>query len=85
METGLLIWLIVCGVVVIASFSVGANYLGDWKDAVGDEAYYSGKEASNYADSLRKAVAQKAICLPVWIVSFIITFMFIGLIMWKLW
>lgn len=82
MEIAQIIWLVICGVVIIAGFWLGSYYLSEWKEACVDYAKYSAKSEVNlkkknddkWNDTFGSEIAQnlvkKQICLPIWIVSF---------------
>ena len=90
MEIAQIIWLIICGVVIIAGFCLGSSYLNKWKDACIDYAKYTTKAQMStndkttykqtYADEIAKNLVQKQICFPVWLVSFILVFVFLGIV-----
>ena len=94
MEIAQIIWLVICGVVIIAGFWLGSYYLSEWKDACIDYAKYiakaqmSANDKNNYkptyADEIAKNLVQKQICFPVWIVSFILVFVFLGIVAYTL-
>ena len=76
MSTGLTIWLVVFGVILIASFWIGTYFLLEWKEGVMNEAYYGcDKEGKdwNSRQSYAKAVAQSKISRPIALVSYIFT------------
>ena len=94
MEIAQIIWLIICGVVIIAGFSLGSYYLSEWKDACVGYAKYTAKaqmysnskdvSKQSYADEIAENLVQKQICLPVWSVSFILVFVFLGIVAYTL-
>ena len=105
MEIAQIIWLVICGVVIIAGFSLGSYYLSEWKEACINYAKYSilciyakystksevnlkKKDDNKYIDTYESEIAenlvQKQICLPVWSVSFILVFVFLGIVAWTL-
>ena len=94
MEIAQIIWLIICGVVIIAGFCLGSYYLSEWKDACIEYAKYTAKAQMNkdskdsfkqlYADEIAKNLVQKQICLPVWSVSFILVIVFLGIVAFTL-
>ena len=94
MEIAQIIWLIICGVVIIAGFCLGSSYLNKWKDAcVGyvkytakAQMYSNSKDVSkqSYADEIAENLVQKQICFPVWTVSFVLVFVFLGIVAWTL-
>lgn len=94
MEIAQVIWLIICGVVIIAGFWLGSYYLSEWKDACIDYAKYTAKAQMNkdskdqwkqsFADEIAKNLVQKQICLPVWSVSFILVVVFLGIVAFTL-
>jgi hypothetical protein len=94
MEIAQVIWLIICGVVIIAGFWLGSYYLSEWKDACIEYAKYTAKAQMNanskdvskqyYADEIAKNLVQKQICLPVWSVSFILVIVFLGIVAFTL-
>ena len=96
MDIAQIIWLIICGVVIIAGFSLGSYYLSEWKEACVDYAKYSAKSAVNlkkkddnkYIDTYESEIAEnlvkKQICLPVWSVSFILVIIFLGIVAYTL-
>ena len=96
MEIAQIIWLAICGVVVIAGFSLGSYYLSEWKDACVNYAKYKAKSEINlkkkpddeWVDTYESEIAQnlvnKQICLPVWTVSFIFVLIFLAIVAWTL-
>jgi len=90
MEIAQIIWLVICGVVIIAGFWLGSYYLGEWKDACIDYARYAAKTqmcsnnknviSNSYADALAENLVKKQICLPVWIVSFVLVLIFLVIV-----
>lgn len=76
MKLGLTIWLVVFGVILIASFWLGSYYLSEWKEGVIEEAYYGVKkdngEKMDYSamQNYAKYVAQKKISLPIFLISY---------------
>lgn len=96
MEIAQIIWLVICGIVIIAGFSLGSYYLSEWKEACINYAKYSTKSEVNlkkkddnkYIDTYESEIAenlvQKQICLPVWSVSFILVFVFLAIVAWTL-
>ena len=88
MEIAQIIWLIICGVVIIAGFWLGSYYLSEWKEACVDYAKYnaSSKKSNDdyYKPSIAENLVKKQICFPIWIVSFILVFVFLGIVAWTL-
>jgi len=94
MEIAQIIWLIICGIVIIIGFWVGTYYLSEWKDACIGYAKYIAKAQMNkdskdsfkqsYADEIAKNLVQKQICLPVWSVSFILVIVFLCIVAFTL-
>jgi len=96
MEMAQIIWLIICGVVIIAGFWLGSYYLSEWKDACIDYAKYTAKSAVNlkkknddnlvdtYESEIAKNLVQKQICLPIWSTSFILVVVFLGIVAFTL-
>jgi len=96
MEIAQVIWLVICGVVIIAGFFLGSYYLNEWKDACVEYAKYSAKSAvnlkkknaNNWVDTFESEIAEnlvkKQICLPVWAVSFVIVLIFLVIVAWTL-
>lgn len=96
MEIAQVIWLVICGAVIIAGFSLGSYYLSEWKEACVDYAKYTAKSEVNlkkksdnkYIDTYESEIAEnlvkKQICLPVWTVSFVSVIVFLGIVAWTL-
>lgn len=94
MEIAQVIWLVICGVVIIAGFWLGSYYLSEWKDAcVGyakytarAQMYSNSKDVSkqSYADEIAENLVQKQICFPVWAVSFVLVLIFLVIVAWTL-
>ena len=95
-EIAQVIWLIICGMVIIAGFWLGSYYLSEWKDACIEYAKYTAKaqmrkdnnnknnDDTSYADYIAESLVQKQICLPVWSVSFILVIVFLGIVAFTL-
>jgi len=96
MEIAQIIWLVICGVVIIAGFWLGSYYLSEWKDACVDYAKFSAKSTVNlkrknddkWVDTFESEIAEnlvkKQICLPVWSVSFILVLIFLIIVAYTL-
>jgi hypothetical protein len=96
MEIAQIIWLVICGVVIIAGFWLGSYYLSEWKDACVDYAKYKAKSEVNlkkksddkwidtYESEIAESLVQKQICFPVWSVSFTLVIVFLGIVAWTL-
>ena len=96
MEIAQIIWLVICGVVIIAGFWLGSYYLSEWKEACIDYAKYRAKSEVNlrnkdddkwvdtYESEIAKNLVKKQICLPVWAVSFILVLIFLVIVAWTL-
>ena len=96
MEIAQIIWLVICGVVIIAGFCLGSYYLSEWKDACVNYAKYKAKSEVNlkkksddkwidtYESDIAENLVQKQICLPVWTVSFILVLIFLVIVAWTL-
>lgn len=91
MEIAQIIWLVICGVVIIAGFWLGSYYLSEWKEACVDYAKYSAKSELNlkkknedrwtdYTSEIAENLTKKQICLPVWIVSFALVLIFLVIV-----
>ena len=75
MEIATILWLVLFGVLIISTFSLGTYYLSEWKEGLIDEAKYSAyDDKSRYASDIAKNKIQAKISQPIWISSFIITF-----------
>lgn len=71
-----MIWLVVFGAILIASFWIGTYFLLEWKEGVMDEAYYGcDKDKDDWSNkkSYAKAVAQAKISRPIVIISYVFT------------
>ena len=96
MEIAQIIWLIICGVVIIAGFWLGSYYLSEWKEACVYYAKYSTKSEVNlkkknddkrvdtYESEIAENLVKKQICLPIWTVSFILVLIFLVIVAWTL-
>ena len=96
MEIAQIIWLVICGVVIIAGFWLGSYYLSEWKDACVKYAKYKAKSEVNlkkkpddklvdtYESEIAENLVQKQICFPVWTVSFTFVFIFLGIVAYTL-
>lgn len=96
MEIAQIIWLVICGVVIIAGFCLGSYYLSEWKEACIDYAKYSTRSEVNlkkykddkflgtYESEIAENFVKKQICLPVWTVSFILVLIFLAIVAWTL-
>ena len=91
MEIAQIIWLIICGIVIIAGFSLGSYYLGEWKEACVNYARYAAKfkkgdrSSDNYYESdIAENLVKKQICFPIWTVSFVSVIIFLGIVAWTL-
>ena len=96
MEIAQIIWLVICGVVIIAGFWLGSYYLSEWKEACVDYAKYSAKSKINlqkknddkwvdtYESEIAENLVKKQICFPVWTVSFILVLIFLAIVAWTL-
>jgi hypothetical protein len=92
MEISQIIWLIICGVVIIAGFWLGSYYLSEWKEACVEYAKYKAKSEVNlkrkiedkwidtYESEIAENLVQKQICLPVWTVSFTLVLIFLVIV-----
>ena len=96
MEIAQFIWLVICGIVIIAGFWLGSYYLSEWKDACVNYAKYKAKSEVNlkkkpddrwvdtYESEIAENLVQKQICYPVWTVSFILVLVFLVIVAWTL-
>ena len=96
MEIAQIIWLVICGVVIIAGFCLGSYYLGEWKEACVEYAKYSAKSEVNlkkknddkwvdtYESEIAENLVKKQICLPIWTVSFVLVLIFLVIVAWTL-
>jgi hypothetical protein len=96
MESAQVIWLLICGAVIIAGFYLGSHYLDDWKEACINYAKYSTKSQANlekykgekyidtYVSEIAENLAKKQICFPIWTISFTLVFIFLGIVAWTL-
>lgn len=90
MEIAQIIWLVICGVVIIAGFWLGSYYLSEWKEACVDYAKYSvklnlkkktdEKWVDTYESEIAENFVKRQICLPVWITSFVFVLIFLVIV-----
>ena len=90
MEIAQIIWLVICGVVIIAGFWLGSYYLSEWKEACVDYAKYSVKSnlkkktdekwVDTYESEIAENLVKRQICLPVWITSFVFVLIFLVIV-----
>lgn len=75
MEIATIIWLVLFGALIISTFSLGTYYLSEWKDGLITEAKYSADaHPSTYASNIAEAKVRAKISLPIWAISFLLTF-----------
>lgn len=92
MEIAQIVWLVTCGIVIIAGFSLGSYYLSEWKDACINYAKYTAKARNSnetksgvkYESEIAENLVQKQICFPVWSISFLLVFVFLGIVAFTL-
>lgn len=87
----LIVWLAFFGVILVASFWMGAHHLGEWKDAYKNAIKAEIElidESKNYrntsAGDLASYKVEAKISLMVWAVSFLFTFIAILGVFWTL-
>ena len=90
MSTAFIMWLVIFGALLIASFWMGAYYLSEWKSEFKSLVETSVRLEKSSEVSVREAsdlaghkVGAK-INLLVWIVSFFFTFLSLGGVFWVL-
>lgn len=87
MEISLIVWLIICGVVIVMGFGLGINYLSEWKEGLIESARIDAQknnDKSYNAGELAKYKVQAKISLPVWLISFILAFVFLAIVAYTL-
>lgn len=81
MKLELIIWLCVCGIILITTLWLGIHYLDEWKEGLMRVAKFEADPSdSYYKKEAPEAIVQAKISLPIWIVSFIISFAFLIII-----
>jgi len=81
MKLELIIWLCVCGIILITTLWLGIHYLDEWKEGLIKVAKYEVDPSdSYYKKDAPGAKVQVKISLPIWIISFIISFAFLIII-----
>lgn len=81
MKLELIIWLCVCGIILITTSWLGIYYLNEWKEGlIGVARFEADPNDSYYKKEAPGAKVQVKISLPIWIISFIISFAFLIII-----
>lgn len=90
MSTAFIMWLVIFGALLIASFWMGSIYLSEWKNEYkslvkATVKFGNSKEVPDYeASEIASHKVGAKINLLVWIVSFFFTFLSLGGVFWVL-
>lgn len=75
MEIATIIWLVLFGVLLTSTFSLGTYYLSEWKAGLVYEAKYSASKDRDYhAGDIAENRVRARISYPIWVISFVFTF-----------